>query len=67
MPSTVEIAPADSRVLHCVMGDKQEWDQAAKARVMSTEAEKHDGKVPEGNFARDAQAKADKREAAQKK
>ena len=49
------------------MGDKKDWDQGAKARVMSAEAKKHDGKVPEGNYARDAQSQADKREAAQKK
>ena len=50
------------------MGDKPktDWDKDAAARVQSTEAKKHGGEVPEGNYARDAQSKADKNEAAKK-
>jgi hypothetical protein len=64
LPSKVDIQALS---IDRVMGDKQEWDQAAKARVMSGEAKKHGGQIPEDSYAKDAQSKADKQEAQQKK
>ena len=44
------------------MGDKPktEWTKERASVVQSTEAKKHGGEVPEGNYARGAQSRADK-------
>ena len=39
---------------------KSQWTQDAKARVMSSEAQKHGGGVPKGNWAAGGQSRADK-------
>ena len=42
---------------------KTDMDQAAKARIMSSEAKKNDGQVDKGTFGTRAQSAADKHEA----
>ena len=50
------------------MGDKPktEWTKERASVVQGVEAKKHGGEVPEGNYARGAQSRADKNEPANK-